>query len=121
MYNPVQWLEIATIDLERAKNFYEKVFKLDFQFVEMPDSKMYMFGETEKIGSGGSLVNSDDSKPSTEGTLVYFSSEDLTNELDRVEDAGGEVIFPKTNIGEFGFFAHIIDTEGNKIGLHSMK
>jgi predicted enzyme related to lactoylglutathione lyase len=87
----------------------------------MPDSKMYMFGEPEKIGSGGSLVHSDDSKPSIEGTLVYFSSEDLTTELDRVEGAGGKIVVPKTEIGEFGFFAQIIDTEGNKVGLHSMK
>jgi predicted enzyme related to lactoylglutathione lyase len=121
MYNPVQWLEIATHDIERAKTFYEKVFGLHFQFVEMPDSKMYMFGESEKIGSGGSLVKSDDSKPSSDGTVVYFSSEDLANELARVQDAGGKIIVPKTDIGEFGFFAHIIDTEGNKIGLHSMK
>jgi len=121
MYNPIHWLEIATNDLERAKNFYVKVFKLEFRFIEMPDSKMYMFGEQEKIGSGGCLIKSDESKPSTEGTLVYFSSEDLAEELARVEDAGGKIILSKTDIGEFGFFAQIIDTEGNKIGLHSMK
>lgn len=121
MYNPVQWLEIATNDLERAKAFYHKVFNLEFQFVEMPDSKMYMFGESEKIGSGGCLISSSENKPSTEGTVVYFSSEDLSVELARVEDAGGKVLIPKTDIGEFGHFAQIIDSEGNKIGLHSMK
>lgn len=121
MNNPVQWLEIATDDIERAKRFYEKVFHIDFQFVEMPDSKMYMFGEPEKVGSSGCLVKSADSKPSTDGTLVYFSSEDLTTELGRIEDAGGKIVIPKTDIGEFGYFEHVIDTEGNKIGLHSMK
>jgi predicted enzyme related to lactoylglutathione lyase len=121
MYNPIHWLEIATTDLDRAKKFYETVFKLEFQYVEMPDSKMYMFGEQEKIGSGGCLVYSGTHKPSMEGSLVYFSSEDLANELDRVEHAGGKIILSKTDIGEFGYFAHIIDTEGNKIGLHSMK
>ena len=121
MYNPIHWLEIATKDLERAKKFYETVFKLEFQYVEMPDSKMYMFGEQEKIGSGGCLVYSETNIPSTEGSLVYFSSEDLSNELAVVEQAGGKILLPKTDIGEFGYFAHIIDTEGNKIGLHSMK
>jgi hypothetical protein len=101
--------------------FYKEVFKLDFRFIEMPDSKMYMFGESEQIGSGGCLIKSSDSKPSTKGTLVYFSSEDLANELALVVEAGGSIIVPKTNIGEFGFFAQIIDSEGNKIGLHSIK
>ncbi len=87
----------------------------------MPDSKMYMFGEPEKVGSGGSLIYSDETRPSQEGTLVYFSSEDLATELELVESSGGKIVVPKTNIGEFGFFAQIIDSEGNKIGLHSMK
>ncbi len=119
MNNPVQWLEIATSDLERAKKFYADVFNVDFQFVEMPDSKMYMFGAPGAVGASGCLVQAAESKPSTEGTLVYFSSEDLSGELDRVESAGGKVVVPKTDIGEFGFFAHILDTEGNKIGIHS--
>jgi predicted enzyme related to lactoylglutathione lyase len=121
MYNPVNWLEIATSDLERAKEFYAKVFDLEFQFVEMPDSKMYMFGDPDKKGSGGALVYGGGAKPSTEGALVYFSSDDLSIQIERVEQAGGKVLVPKTDIGENGFFAHVIDSEGNKIGLHSLK
>ncbi len=119
MNNPVQWLEIATNDLERAKNFYAKVFDLEFQFVEMPDSKMYMFGDPSRIGSSGCLVQGEDSKPSAEGTIIYFSCENVATHALRVESAGGKVIVPKTDIGEFGFFAQFIDTEGNRIGLHS--
>jgi len=51
MNNPVQWCEIAATDLERAKGFYAKVFNLEFQLIEMPDSKMYMFGASDKVGS----------------------------------------------------------------------
>ncbi len=124
MKNPVQWLEIAVIDIERAKKFYEKVFGLEFQFIEMPDTKMYIFGAPDMedaAGSAGSLVQSEYYKPSTDGTVVYFSSEDLSIELARVEEAGGKIMVPKTDIGEFGFYAHILDTEGNKIGLHSQQ
>lgn len=121
MGNPIQWLEIATKDIERAKTFYATVFGLEFQYVEMPDSKMYMFGDQGEVGSGGCLVYSESSVPSMDGSLVYFSTEDLAVELAKVDDAGGEVLLPKTDIGEFGFFAHIKDTEGNKIGIHSMK
>lgn len=121
MKNPVQWFEIATTDLERAKIFYLKVFNFNFQFIEMPDSSMYMFGEPDKIGSAGSLVQSKNIKPSSDGTVIYFSCEDVSKELRLVEKEGGKILLPKTDIGEFGFFAQIIDTEGNRIGLHSNK
>jgi len=119
MNNPVQWLEIATTDLERAKGFYSKVFNLEFQFMEMPDSKMYMFGAPDAVGSAGCLMQVDGSNPSADGTVVYFSCEDVATEAARIEEAGGKLIIPKTDIGEFGFFAQAIDTEGNRIGLHS--
>jgi len=119
MSNPVQWLEIATVDLERAKSFYKKVLNLEFQLIEMPDTRMYAFGEPGQEGSAGALVQSPDNQPNLSGTIIYFSCKDVTTELGRVEAAAGTVIVPKTDIGDFGFFAHIQDTEGNRIGLHS--
>ncbi|MCB1199755.1 MAG: VOC family protein [Leptospiraceae bacterium] len=121
MNNPVQWIEIATTDLERAKTFYKAVFDLKLEYIEMPDNKMYMFGAPDQIGSSGSLVQSSNTKPSKDGTTIYFSCDDLAKELALVEKAGGKLLIPKTDIGDFGFFAQIIDTEGNKIGLHSNK
>ena len=121
MNNPVQWCEIATADIERAKEFYSRVFDLAFQFVEMPDSKMYMFGAPEGVGSSGCLVHSSDNTPSQDGTIIYFGCEDVSVQLGRTEEAGGKILVPKTDIGEFGFFAHIADSEGNRIGLHSQQ
>ena len=121
MNNPIQWLEIATADIERAKDFYAKVFNLDFEYVEMPGSKMYMFGAPDAAGSAGALVQSDDTKPSKEGTMVYFSCDDVAVQLAKVEELGGKIVMPKSDIGEFGFYAQIIDSEGNRIGLHSNK
>ena len=121
MKNPVQWFDIATTNIERAKDFYSTVFNLKFHLVETPDSKMYLFGTPDTIGSAGCLVQSDDNKPSTDGTIIYFSCEDVIIESNRVEAAGGKLLFPKINIGEFGFIAQLIDTEGNRIGLHSNK
>ena len=119
MTNPIQWFEIAVTDLERAKTFYARVFKLEFQLIEMPESKMYMFGVPGQVGAAGALVQSSEGKPSSDGTIVYFTCEDLAIELERVAPAGGKLSIPKTDIGEFGFFAQCFDTEGNKIGLHS--
>jgi len=119
MNNPVQWFEIAATDLERAKDFYTKVFNLEYQFIEMPDAKMYMFGSSDKVGSSGCLVQSAENKPSTDGSIIYFKCKDCAVEAGRIEEAGGKLIVPKTDIGEFGFFAQCIDTEGNRIGMHS--
>lgn len=119
MKNPIQWLEIATTDLERAKTFYSEVFQLEFHFIEMPGSKMYMFGSPDAVGSSGCLMWSEETKPGVDGTTVYFSCEDIANEIGRIEAAGGKILIPKTDIGEFGFFGQFIDSEGNRVGLHS--
>lgn len=123
MNNPVTWFEIGTKDLERAKNFYSEVFKIDMQFIDMPGSPMYMMGAggEDTIGAGGALVHSPENVPSSEGTMVYFGCEDVAVESARVEAAGGTLIVPKMSLGEFGFMAQFIDTEGNKVGMHSMQ
>lgn len=122
MSNPVVWFEIAATDLERAKKFYSEVFQLEMQYVDMPDSPMYMMGSSAEgiAGASGALVKSDDNIPSTSGTIVYFYCDDVAVEASRVEAAGGNLIVPKTSLGEFGFMAMFIDTEGNKVGMHSM-
>jgi len=120
--NPVNWFEIAATDLERAKTFYNKVFGSEFQYMEMPGMQMYMFsGGPELPGAAGSLFKSEGNKPSLDGTTIYFYCEDLSNELSKVEGAGGKVLLPRTSIGEFGFIALFADTEGNRLGMHSMK
>lgn len=122
MQNPVNWFEIATLDLERAKEFYGKVFETTFEHVPMPGSPMYMFaGNPEAPNAMGALVKSEDNVPSADGTIIYFQCEDLANEESRIEANGGRVIMPKRSIGEFGFIGQFMDTEGNRIGLHSNK
>lgn len=127
MKNVINWFEIYTSDFERAKIFYTDIFKL--QLTDLPmnnenhsNMRYATFPFEESVnGSGGALVKIDDVKPGAGGTLVYFASEEISDELSRVEVAGGKVIRPKMDIGEYGFIALIEDTEGNLIGLHSMK
>jgi predicted enzyme related to lactoylglutathione lyase len=72
-------------------------------------------------GVGFGIVQGDGYTPSTEGTVVYLNGgEDLALPLGKVEAAGGKVLSPKQGIGENGFMAFFQDTEGNKVGLHSM-
>lgn len=73
-------------------------------------------------GIGGGIVQGAGFEPSDKGTLIYLNAgEDLSIPLAKVEKAGGKILLPKTSIGPNGFMAHLMDTEGNKIALHSMK
>ncbi len=122
MPNPVSWFEIATVDLERAKAFYTAVFECEFQLVEMPGTKMYMFPfDNDSSGSSGALVAAKENTPAAVGNMIYFNCEDVAVESGRVEAAGGKLTVPKMSIGEFGFIAECMDTEGNRIGFHSHK
>ena len=120
MQNPVSWFEIATKDLARAKKFYAEVFGGDFQHIDMPDAQMEMFaGGPEGIGAVGALVQSGHQTPSPEGALLYFECADVAVEAAKVEAAGGKLLLDKTSVGPFGFIAQFMDTEGNRVGLHS--
>jgi predicted enzyme related to lactoylglutathione lyase len=81
----------------------------------------YAFFPGEEKGGCGALVKLEEVKPGNGGTIVYFASEEINDELSRVEAAGGKIIRPKLEINEYGFMAFIEDTEGNLIGLYSTK
>ena len=80
---------------------------------------MYMFGAPDQVGSSGCLLQAEGSNPSVDGSIPYFACEDVATQAGRIDEAGGKLIVPKTDIGEFGFFAQFIDSEGNRLGLHS--
>lgn len=122
--NSLNWFEIPATDIKRAKTFYQAIFKIKMDEMEMMGMQMAFF--PWKDGSGkanGGLCKSKMHKPSrTGGTVVYLNANpDLKTVLGRVVKAGGQVIMPKTGIGENGFMAFFIDTEGNRVGLHSNK
>lgn len=114
-------VEIPTLDLLRAITFYQTILGINIQEVDMGESKMGLFPSDGKAVSVV-LLKSDDYIPSSDGTIVYLNAgENLQTVLDKVVTNGGEIIVPKTEIDpEMGFFALFIDTEGNKLGLHSL-
>ena len=122
MAHALNWFEIPVTDFTRAKTFYEKVLGITIEPMALGPIMMGMLS-SDPTAVGGALVHGADGSPSKNGTLVYLNGgDDLAPMLARVEQAGGSVVVPKTEIGnEFGFFAHFVDTEGNKVGLHSMK
>lgn len=125
MNNAISWFEIPASDLNRATKFYEKIFDVSLAAMDMPNIKMRMFPLDDMMTQvGGAVVDSGGfHKPSsTDGPLIYLNGNpDVQKVLDKVEAAGGKIIVPKTEISpEYGYMAVIIDTEGNRIGLHSV-
>ncbi len=121
MVTTLNWFEIPATDFDRAKAFYAKV--LDAQIHDDPNRQYaYLPADPKKGGFGGAIGIGENFIPSITGTTVYLDGgKDLSVPLGRVEKAGGKIILPKTAIGENGFIALFIDTEGNKVGFHSMK
>ena len=126
--NPGAWFEIYVDDMERAKTFYETVFATTLEEMPMPESagpamRMFAFPMTmdPTNGAPGALVQMEGMKAGGAGTIVYFGSEDCAVEAARAEAAGGKVFQPKMDIGDYGFAAMLVDTEGNTVGIHSTK
>ena len=120
--NSLNWFEICATDIKRAKKFYEKVFGITMDEQEMMGMKMAFFPADMNSGkANGGLVQSDMHKPSMDGTVVYLNGNpDLAKPLANVEAAGGKVIMPKTQISpEIGYMAFFVDSEGNRMALHS--
>ena len=118
--NPVGWFEIPVTDMQRARHFYHQVLAIEFEQMEMGPDVMAMFPfDHAMAGCSGALVKGPDYEPCSKGTMVYFEIPEVTAVLTRVTHAGGKVLVEKTSIGEYGYIGVFLDSEGNKIGLHS--
>ena len=122
MANALNWFEIPVADFSRAKTFYETILSTQIHEMPHPDFKYGVFpAETSNGQVGGGIVQGMGFEPSTKGSVIYLNAQpDLSVALAKVENAGGKVLMPKTSIGPNGFMAHILDTEGNRVALHSM-
>ena len=120
--NPVGWFEIYVQDMARAKTFYEKTLEVTFEKLESPDIEMWAFPfNMEAPGAAGALVKMAGKDSGSGGTIIYFSCADCAVEAGRAAQNGGKVVKEKFSIGQYGFIAFVEDTEGNVIGVHSIK
>ena len=120
--NPVIWFEIYVQDMARAKAFYEGVLQVKLERLNNPAIEMWSFPMAmDKVGAGGALVKMEGVPSGGSGPIVYFSCADCAVEAARAVAHGGQVQRGKMPIGEYGFIALVVDTEGTMIGLHSLK
>ena len=125
MKHAISWFEIPSTDLDRATRFYETIFNVQLFPLDIAQIKMRMFPiEDPATGIGGAVVYAEGFYHPSEshGPLVYLNANpDVQIVLDRIEAAGGKILVPKTEISpEHGYMGIFLDTEGNRIGLHSV-
>jgi uncharacterized protein len=119
--NPVGWFEIPVLDMQRAKHFYHYLFAVEFEMVEMAADVMAMFPFDHTMARcSGALVQGPDYEPASTGTMVYFECGDVAAVQEKVSHAGGTLLLAKTSIGQHGFISLFLDSEGNKVGMHSL-
>jgi predicted enzyme related to lactoylglutathione lyase len=121
-HNTINWFEIAVTDFDRAKKFYETIFDISMQVTSVQGYKMAFFPASEGKVSGA-ICYGEGYIPSGAGALLYLNANpDVNVILDRVPIAGGKILVPKTLIGDdLGYYAFILDTEGNRIALQSLR
>jgi predicted enzyme related to lactoylglutathione lyase len=115
----VSWFEIPAIDFNQAVQFYNHIFGIEMAQNITKVNSMAFF--PVKSGIGGAVIAGPGSIPSDKGPLIYLNGgNDLNEVLNKVTDAGGRIVMPKTLISDdAGYFAIFIDSQGNKLALHS--
>jgi predicted enzyme related to lactoylglutathione lyase len=117
--NPVVYFEIPVLDLDRACDFYSKVFDTTLTQDVVDGYQMAFFESFDaSFGASGALVVGDVYRPSHQGCFLYFGVESIDETVARALEHGGSVLYPKKSNGDLGFVAEIEDTEGNRIALH---
>lgn len=119
--NYVSWFEIPAVNFQQAVAFYNHIYGIEMETFTNKEYTMAIFPSDG--GIGGAVVSGPGSIPNENGALVYLNAgNDLNHVLSKVEEAGGRIVMPKTAINaDVGFFAIFIDSEGNKLALHSKK
>ena len=117
--NAINWFELPVHDLARARRFYETLLGTELKAETFGGMPMAMFPSGGGDAVGGALVLDQRRKPGGD-TIVYLNANGILDQCAaRIEEAGGKVLLPKTDIGEPGHILLLLDTEGNQVGLHA--
>jgi predicted enzyme related to lactoylglutathione lyase len=119
MANQIVWCDIPVVDLDRAIKFYSAVLGQPVKKQEFPEMTIGLLPHNDG-DVGACLFTSIDENPSEKGMMIYLNANGrLDNAIEAVVPNGGKIVKPKHPIGPFGFRAVVIDSEGNRVALHS--
>jgi uncharacterized protein len=122
MQHAISWFDLPARDIDRAVKFYNEIFQIKLEPQQGMGGMTAFFPYDAPAGVGGAICTGNWYESSaTAGPLISLNAgDDLTPVLERVEAAGGQVVVPRTSIGEHGAMAIFLDSEGNRVGLHSL-
>lgn len=116
-HNRLVWFDIPVADLDRSAAFYAAVLGIKVHKEKYGDYNFCVLDHQD--GNGGCLVLAPENV-SKAGTLCYLNASGrIRDAVAQVARHGGQVIEPIHPIGPHGFRAVVIDSEGNRIALHS--
>lgn len=119
--NPVIYFEIPVHDMERAMKFYAAVFNFYFEKETIDNNEMALFPFTDGYsGISGALAKGEIYKPTKDGVVLYFTTENIEETLKLAVEKGGQILYPVTDNG-IGLVAEFEDSEGNRIALFQSK
>ena len=121
MNSYISIFEIPATDISRAINFYQAILEIKIKKMDFPGMEMGILPYEGQMVTGV-IIKGEGYQPSANGVTIYLNGgENLQIVLDKVEENGGKIVVPKTpHADESGYFAIFLDTEGNKLGLHSV-
>jgi uncharacterized protein len=115
----VHYVEIPVTDLDRAVSFYESLFDVQLERVEIDGYRMARFPGGDGVGGAYvALAEGDVYVPAKAGPIVYVQVHNIAGVLDRAQSAGAAILLPIRDIGEDGLVAEFEDSEGNRIALN---
>ena len=119
MANQIVWCDIPVVNLERATKFYSAVLGAEVKKHEFPGTAVGILPHNDGEVAG-CLIASNANRPSDQGVMVYLNANGrLDDAIASVVPNGGKVLQAKHPIEPFGFRAIILDSEGNRVALHS--
>jgi predicted enzyme related to lactoylglutathione lyase len=118
--NPVRWFEIPVRDMDRTASFYERLFSVTLERIEIDGNAMALFPSVDGApGASGALACGDSYTPGAAGARLYFGVDDIDATLRTALELGARPHYPITSVEGVGFVAEFLDPEGNCIALHA--
>lgn len=118
MANPFVHVELSSTDVNKAKDFYGKLFSWKMEDMPMPEGTYTLINAGEGTG-GGMMKQMIPGAPSM--WMAYVDVDDVEAATKKAKSLGANVVKDKTDVKDMGWFSIITDPTGAMLGLWQNK